>query len=140
MAEGNALNVKIEVEIGTVWTDVSGYSNELKIKKNQASSDYFVFGNGWRKVSQGAQSQDWSLTMLFDTTASSAYDVLADPNTAIGVRVYVLEDTAGQELLSGDWKLVSLDGPNAVAGSADVVKVGAELQSHGAVTRAAVSS
>lgn len=135
--------IKLDDDSG-VLQDISGSSNKVEISPDNSVAEYRPYGTQWQQRKVIGKSVGLKLNVIYTTASDEALDILktwyfGGSDVARTCQVYLPDDSAGSDLYAGEFVLASLGVPTD-AEADDVVRVSAELQSHGAVTLTQVSS
>lgn len=120
-------------------TDISGSTNSVTITPEHGVADWRVFGSAWHQRKVIGKSVTMAIKAVYTTDAAEVTKLLENwwsggNDAARTMTVYVPDKNVGSGVYSGEFVLSSPPVVTLDAEADDVVRVDAELQSHGAVT------
>jgi predicted secreted protein len=125
-------------------TDISGASNSVEIAFEHGVGEYRPFSTQWQQRKVVGKDCTISMTVVYTTEDTEPAQLLngwffGGDDSARSVQIDIPDSTVGSERFSGEFVLTSLSIP-LDSEADDVVRVSVELASHGAVSRADISS
>lgn len=136
--------IKLDSAAGTL-VDISGVTNSVEFKPENAVAEYRVFGTVWKQRKAGI-GKDAPITIkcVWSTTAAEALGLIngwffGGADTARTLNLYVPDGQTGSGIYAGEYVLKSWNIP-LDAEADDVVRGTIELLPHGVVSHGTIGS